>query len=100
MMAILDRRFPETAPETPLTVDVGEADKPILTEAWLVVAKRSTIEQWSETRPKFSTNVKYLAFEAVVDAFGGRVPFNELVREMLMKIDFYKSWIEESEGAG
>lgn len=107
MMAILDRRFPETAPEAPLKVAPQGADEELtLTKAWFVVAQRSTIEGWEarpkegKMRPKFSKNVTFLAFEKVVDAFGGKEPFNALVLEMLKKIDFYDSWINEPEDAG
>jgi hypothetical protein len=93
MMAILDRRFPGPAPEEPLIASVEKIGALTLTKTWFVVAKRDVINAWRTRPPKFSKRVKLLAFEDVVDAFGGKEPFNSLVLGMLMNVDFYDRWI-------
>jgi hypothetical protein len=99
MMAILDRRFRGPAPEEALTAKVEKVGEVTLTRAWFVVARRPTLKLWRKRKPMFSEHVRLLAFEDVVDAFGGKAAFNARVREML-NIDFYETWIKESEGAG
>jgi hypothetical protein len=99
MMAILDRRFRGPAPEEVLTATVEKVGEFALTRAWFVVARRPTLKLWRAMKPAFSEYVRFLAFEDVVDAFGGKAAFNTLVREML-NIDFYETWIGKSEDAG
>jgi len=89
MMAILDRRFPKPVAEE-LAVEV-EGERLVLPLTWFVVAKRATLAAWKKLRPNFSSNVRLLAFEDVVDAFGGREPFNALAADVL-RVDFYREW--------
>ena len=91
MMAILDRRFPDSVGDEDLVaIDAG---KPlVLTRRWFVVARRATISVWESDPLAFSEHARYLAFEDIVDCIGGKDVFNNLVREML-DFDFYDSWI-------
>jgi hypothetical protein len=97
MMAILDRRF-SLPVDGDLTVELDGA-RHILTPTWFLVARRSTLSAWEGAGPAFSENVRRLAFEDVVDGFGGREPFNALVAEILA-IDFYREWVLGNDTAG
>jgi hypothetical protein len=88
MMAILDRRF-SLPVDGDLTVELDGA-RHVLTPTWFLVARRSTLSACEGACPAFSENVRRLAFEDVVDGFGGREPFNALVAEILA-IDFIAS---------
>lgn len=89
MMAILDRRFGRLVDED-LAVELN-GERLTLTATWVVVARRATLSAWETACPAFSENVKRLAFEEVVEGFGGRKPFNALVAETLA-FDFYRDW--------
>jgi hypothetical protein len=92
MMAILERKFPASVSAGALSarVDGGSA---ALTEEWFVVARSSVLKKWTgNARPAFSTNVRTLGFESIVAAFGGREPFNAMVRDLL-NFDYYAAWV-------
>jgi len=97
MMAILDRRFPSPVAEE-LAAEVN-GERLVLTPTWFVVTRRATLAAWQTARPDFSDNVRLLAFEDVVDRFGGREPFNALVAEALA-VDFYREWVLRDDTAG
>jgi len=99
MMAILERRFKGTKPERDLCVKVNNEQVYALTRSWYVVARRSVLDSWRTSSPKFSGQVQLLAFEDVVEAFGGKPAFNELVGELL-NIDYYDAWIATPDDAG
>ena len=99
MMAILERRFKDTKPEGDLRVKVNNEHVFALTRTWYVVARRSVLDSWRTSSPKFSGQVQFLAFEDVVEAFGGKPAFNELVGELL-NIDYYDTWITAPDDAG
>ena len=90
MMAILDRRFPVGVDGDLVAVVADE--RLLLTRRWFVVARRAVVSAWKAAPPAFSEHVQYLAFEDVVESFGGKIAFNELVGEML-DFDFYDEWI-------
>ena len=96
MMAILDRHFDEPAPDGDLTVAVDTVRRFALTRDWYVVARRPTLTSWRASKPNFSDHVQFLAFEDVVDEFGGKPAFNDLMGDML-NFDFYEAWVNESE---
>ena len=98
MMAILDRRFPHEA-RGDLKAIVNGAEKLTLTRDWFVVARCRTVERWRTSRPKFSDHVRLLAFEDIVETYGGKEEFNALVREML-EVDFYEEWLNKDRRAG
>lgn len=104
MMAILERNFKDVTDvhELVARVQVGSLPEPkafVLTRDWFVVARRSVVNRWRRDPPKFSPRVKLLAFEDVVDAFGGKPAFNRLV-ESLLNIDFYDEWLATDSEAG
>jgi hypothetical protein len=93
VMAVLDRRFSEPVDDQ-LTVTIGGRTLP-LTPEWFIVARKETVNSWQRLRPSFSRNVGLIAFEDVVEGFGGEEPFNRLVREML-DVNFYREWVVRS----
>jgi hypothetical protein len=92
MMAILERAFPNAAPEEPLDAVDDDGQRFRLTEEWFVVARRKTLESWKVASPAFSDNVHQFAFEDAVDVFGGKTRFNSFVKELL-SFDFHDKWI-------
>jgi hypothetical protein len=93
VMAVLDQRFSEPV-DGQLTVTIGERTVP-LTREWFVVARRETLDSWQRVRPNFSRYTRLLAFEDMVESFGGEEPFNRMVREML-DVNFYREWVLRS----
>ena len=94
MMAILERRFPKPMAGE-LTAIVGE-EQLRLERDWFVVARRVILQPWkdNDVLSKASSHIKSLAFEDVVENFGGKEAFNDLIRRML-EIDFYDEWISK-----
>lgn len=88
MMAILDRRFSSLAPVDSLSVVLG--DKPVpLSRDWFVVVQQRVLDRWTgDSRPAFSEHTMCISINTIVDAFGGKNPFNALV-ESLLAIDYY-----------
>ncbi len=104
MMAILERKFKDVADAHDLVARVqdGASKDPksfVLTREWFVVARRSIVTRWKLAPPTFSPYVKLLAFEDIVDAFGGKSAFNTLVKSLL-DIDFYDAWLATDSDAG
>jgi hypothetical protein len=92
MMAILDRRFGDLAPEDGLCVELGDANVTVARE-WFVVTRQTVLNRWvGDARPCFSVNTKCVAFGTLVAAFGGKNAFNGLVAELLA-IDYFDTWV-------
>ena len=104
MMAILDRRFKGVPDGHDLVARIKESGSNegktfVLTREWFVVARRSIIKRWRLAPPAFSQHVKLLAFEDIVDEFGGKPAFNALVTSLL-DVDFYDAWLATDDDAG
>ncbi len=97
MMAILERKFSEAVDDD--LVALVDKERIVLARQWFVVARKKVVASWIAAPPSFSKNVRFLAFEDVVDVFGGKSAFNALVREML-DFDFYREWVENESPAG
>lgn len=92
MMAILDRRFGSIAPSEGLSVELGDQTVP-LARCWFIIVKRQVLERWTvDARPAFSDHTKYKTINEIVEAFGGREDFNELVGQLL-KFDYFDKWL-------
>ncbi len=93
MMSILERNFPDGLPRDDLKVRL-EPDRYVkLTEKWFVIASKNVLDGWSGTaRPAFSSRARLLDFESVVDRFGGKERFNDMVQDLL-SFDYYDEWI-------
>jgi len=95
MMSILERKFPTSSRPDVLKARLPDGEVPLANE-WFIIARSWVIESWTGAgRPDFSRNVHLIAFEAIVDKFGGKEPFNDLVRRLL-SFDFYSAWVESS----
>jgi hypothetical protein len=97
IMAVLERNFPEPVAGQ-LAVRIGDDTLP-LTREWFIVARKETVALWHAVPPKFSEFVRLLAFEDVVERFGGQEYFNRLVRGML-DVDFYREWVLRESDSG
>ena len=91
-MAILDRRFPVPVPDE-LIANI-EGERITLTRTWFLITRRQTVKAWRTSPPDFGEHVRFLAFEDVIQSFGGQNAFNRMVREML-DFDFYSEWFDE-----
>lgn len=95
MMSVLERKFPASTRPDVLKARFDGGEVP-LTQEWFIIARSQVIESWrGEGRPDFSPNVHLVKFEAIVEKFGGKKPFNEMVRTLL-SFDFYSKWVENS----
>ncbi len=93
MMSVLDRKFPASTRPDVLRARLHDGDVP-LTNEWFIIARSRIIGSWTGARrPDFSSNVHLVSFEAIVEKFGGKTPFNEVVRKLL-SLDFYSAWVE------
>ena len=93
MMSVLERKFPDELPRDDLKVRL-EPDRYVkLTREWFVIAKRDVLDGWREgVRPAFSPCFRPLAFESIVEHFGGKEKFNDAVHDLL-SFDYYDTWI-------
>lgn len=102
MMAILDRRFGDHAPEDGLEIKFDNSTIP-LDRNWILVTHQATLDRWiGNDKPSFSNQTSRISIQQVVHAFGGETPFNNLVSELLA-INYYNTWIApeaEQGGAG
>ncbi len=93
MMSVLERKFPASLPPDVLRARLDDGELPLTTE-WFIIARSRVIESWTgAAEPDFSPNVHLVSFEAIVERFGGKEPFNEMVRKLL-SFDFYSAWVE------
>lgn len=93
MMAILDRRFGSHAPKEGLAVQIDRQSVP-LADKWYVIVQPSVLARWTGgAAPAFSSRERCVSVNTIIDAFGGKQPFNDLVGELLA-VDFYGAWIE------
>lgn len=93
MMSILERKFPNELPQDDLKARLKPDRYVELTEEWFVIARRNVLEGWNGAScPSFSPRARLLDFESVVDRFGGREPFNDMVHDLL-NFDYYDAWV-------
>lgn len=96
MMSILERKFPNGLPSDDLRVRLETGRSVRLTEEWFVIAKQGVLDRWSgAARPDFSPHSRPLAFESIVERFGGRERFNEAVHDLLC-FDYYDAWVADT----
>jgi hypothetical protein len=92
MMAILDRRFGELASKDGLSVEFPDHVVPLACD-WFIVTRETGLNKWvGDARPAFSENTKCVAIGTLVEAFGGKTEFNNLVAELLA-IDYFDAWV-------
>ena len=59
--------------------------------SWFLVIRRQVWNQWVGNVPALSQDAHIVIFEDLVQTFGGEVPFNNLVYELIGN-DFYQDW--------
>jgi len=92
MLAILDGKLPANCQKTPLLTNfMGKTYD--LSAKWFLIVRRNTLKSWDKNgQPSLSSNCIIIAFEDLVDLFGGVKEFNALVKE-LFEFDYYENWI-------
>lgn len=90
MIAILEGKLPESCKRQ--AVIVKHQDKNFnLHDKWVLVVLRQIKDNWdSRVRPSLRNGVT-IAFESIVESYGGPEKFNELVSD-LVKGDYYNDW--------
>jgi len=92
MMAILERKLSNYSTDDSLHAQIsGRAVK--LTDHWFIITRSRVLAAWKgKSRPSFSPNVRLCSLEEIVRRFGGREPFNCMVRKTL-DFDYYSEWV-------
>lgn len=90
MPAILDRKLP--ASKAPLLARIDDRELEV-EPTWILVVRLRVAERWIRRgRPGLSRRCHVVPFEDLVAAYGGRDPFNALVRELL-DVDYFGAWL-------
>jgi hypothetical protein len=92
MPAILERRLPAVASDVRLTARAGDQNLEVELR-WALVVRRRTAEDWDRGgRPALSSRCVVVVFDDLVEAYGGREPFNALVCDLLDR-DHFTAWL-------
>lgn len=66
-----------------------------LSENWFLVVRRPILRKWETNGwPPLSKRCHALTIEDIIECYGGKGPFNDLVTEMI-RGDYYESWIQK-----
>ena len=91
MIAILERKLPIQCLNSPVLV-THEGRNYQLTSPWILITRKTILNSWAKYGlPPLSPACIHIAFEAIVEALGGKTPFNALVSE-LVSFDYYDRW--------
>jgi len=91
MIAILERKLPSPCLNSPVLVSHEGRDYRV-TSLWVLILRKSIHDSWKRYGvPSLSPACIHVPFEAIVDALGGKTPFNSLVGE-LVSFDYYEIW--------
>ena len=92
MIAILERKLPSPCLISPVLVSHEGRDFQ-LTLPWILIVRKAIHDSWTKYGvPSLSSACIHISFEAIVEAFGGKTPFNSLVGE-LVSFDYYETWM-------
>lgn len=92
MIAILERKLPRQCLTSPIIVN-HEGREYRVTSPWVLILRKTTLNSWANRgSPPLSTGCTDISFETIVEAFGGKEPFNSLVGE-LVTFDYYEAWM-------
>ena len=92
MIAILDRTLPDHCLNSSI-VACRDGKEYQVTHFWVLVMREVILDSWRKFgAPKFSSACIPVSFEAIVESFGGKLPFNLLVSE-LVNFDYYEKWM-------
>jgi len=92
MMAILERKLPSPCLNYPILIS-HEGGVYKLTSPWVLIMRKDIHDSWTKYgKPSLSSACIHISFEAIVEALGGKTPFNSLVSEMV-SFDYYETWM-------
>jgi len=92
MISILERKLPSPYLNSPVLVG-HEGRGYQLTSPWVLIMRKKIHDSWTKFGvPSLSSACIYISFEAIVEALGGKTPFNSLVAE-LVSFDYYEAWV-------
>ena len=95
MIAILDGKLPDQCSNSSILVS-HEGNEYQVVPIWVLIVRERILNSWAKNgMPALSSSCIRVSFEAIVDSFGGRVPFNSLVTE-LVHFDYYEKWINQA----
>ncbi|HBQ12867.1 MAG TPA: hypothetical protein DEF51_17620 [Myxococcales bacterium] len=87
MPAILERKLPTVEPEGRLAARVGD-DEHEVESRWALLVRRRAVEGWARRgRPALSSRCVVVAFDDLINVYGGCEPFNALVQEQGERFD-------------
>jgi hypothetical protein len=92
MIAIFERKLPIPCLDSPIKVSHEEKDYQV-TSPWVLILRKAIHDSWTRRgKPSLSKGCIHISFENIVEAFGGKAPFNSLVGE-LVSFDYYDTWM-------
>lgn len=92
MIGILERKLPNPCLNSPVLVCHEGKDYQV-TLPWVLIVRKAILDSWKNFGvPSLSYTGIPVSFEAIVESFGGKTPFNSLVGE-LVSFDYYETWI-------
>ncbi len=91
MVSVLERLSDESA-NVPIYAEY-EGRRCTLARQWVLVVRAQVANQWSRgERPALSSYCRLVVFEDLVEVFGGRQRFNQVVASLLAG-DYYAEWV-------
>lgn len=91
MISIFERKLPVACQDAKIYAE-HDRSRYLVTDDWVLVCRESVLRKWEVTgKPCLSSNCKILAFEEIVEAFGGPYSFNECIKDSL-SFNYYNRW--------
>jgi hypothetical protein len=95
MISVLERMLPDEIVDEHLTVQYQQKPYSLVTN-WILIVRRQVHEGWKANGPpNLSVKCNVVVLEDMIDAYGSRHDFNELVSRIL-PADFYSAWFENA----
>jgi hypothetical protein len=92
MAAIFERKLPDACLNASITASHHGRDYEVASP-WFLIVRKAIVESWQKSGPpSFSPACIHISFESIVEAFGGKKPFNSLVGDLL-SFDYYEIWM-------
>ncbi len=92
MIAIFERKLPSQCLASSIMVSHEGKDYQ-MTLPWALILREAIHRSWTKSGvPSLSSRCINISFESLVEAFGGKTPFNSLVSE-LVRFDYYDTWM-------
>jgi hypothetical protein len=91
MISILERKLPSECLDVPVCASYEGRDHQV-TLPWILIMRKAIYDSWERHgTPPLSPMCIRVSFESIVQAFGGKEPFNTLVCK-LVSFDYYDIW--------